>query len=165
MGAMTVTVYKNKSLTHLLVIMVISFIIASILSIYPLSTSIAFFRPMWLIIALIFWLIFQPARVGVWTAFLIGLIADLLTDSVIGQQALCAVLVAFFIKFISSYIKKLSANLVWALAAACLLLYQACLIILHFFTQTVFAPQLLYSAIISIIIWPLWVAAFARYTR
>lgn len=159
------TVYKKKSLLHLYAVMVISFIVASVLSVYPLSTSIVFFRPMWLVIALIFWLIFQPNRVGVWTAFLIGLIADFLTDSAIGQQALCAVLVAFFIKFISGYLKKLSGNLVWVLAAACLLIYQVSLIILHFFNQMVFAPQLLYSVVISILVWPLWVAVFARYTR
>lgn len=157
--------YKKKSSIHLYVIMAISLIIASILSIYPLSTSIAVFRPMWLVIALIFWLIFQPTLVGVWLAFLIGLIADFLTDSRIGQQALCAVLVAFFIKFISGYLKKLSSTSVWLLAGACLVIYQATLIFLHLITQSVFAPQLLYSVVISVLIWPLWVAIFARYTR
>lgn len=157
--------YKRKSLFHLYMMMLLSFVVASILSVYPLAANIAVFRPMWLVIALIFWLIFQPRLVGVWLAFLIGLIADFLTDSRIGQQALCAVLVAFFVKFISGYLKKLSTNSVWLLAAACLLVYQVCLIILHFFTQAIFAPQLLYSVGVSILFWPLWVAVLSRYTR
>lgn len=145
--------------------MVVSFIIASLLSVYPLSAQIALFRPTWLVIALVFWLIFQPTMVGVGTAFAIGLVADFLTDSRLGQQALCAVIVAFLVKFISGYVKQLSSSAVWLLAAGCFLVHQVCLIILYLFTQAVFAPQLLYSVVISVLVWPLWVAAFGRYTR
>lgn len=159
------TDYQKRSLFHLYSIMLLSFIIASVLSVYPLSASIAVFRPMWLIIALIFWLIFQPTLVGVWLAFTVGLVADLLTDSPMGQQAFCAILVAFFIKFISGYLKKLSATSVWLLATACLFIYQISLIFLHLVTQGVFVPQLLYSVLISTLVWHLWVAVLARYTH
>lgn len=156
---------QKKSLLHLYLIMAISLIIASVLSVYPLSASIAVFRPMWLVIALIFWLIFQPTLVGVWLAFAIGFITDCLTDSRLGQQALCAVIVAFFIKWVSGYLKQLSATSVWVLASGCLLLYQVSLIVLQLFTQAIFAPQVLYSALISILVWPLWVSIFSRYTH
>lgn len=157
--------YQKKSLFHLYAVMVLSFIVASVLSVYPLSASVAVFRPMWLVIALIFWLIFQPTLVGVWVAFVVGLIADLLTDSHMGQQAFCAILVAFFIKFISGYLKKLSSTSVWLLATACLVIYQISLIFLNFITQGVFIPQLLYSVLISTLVWHLWVAVLARYTH
>ena len=88
-----------------------------------------------------------------------------LTDSRLGQQALCAVIVAFLVKFISGYVKQLSSSAVWLLAAGCFLVHQVCLIILYLFTQAVFAPQLLYSVVISVLVWPLWVAVFGRYTR
>ena len=142
-----VVVQRKKTKQHLYIVMAISFIIASVLSVYPLSAEIALFRPMWMIMMLIFWLIFQPTLIGMGLAFVVGLFADLLTDSRIGQQALCAVLVAFFIKFVSGYLRQLSSNLVWLL------------------TQGVFAPQLLYTVAVSTLIWPLLVAVMLRYTR
>ena len=155
----------KKSNTHIYLAMAISFVLASVLSIYPLSASIALFRPMWLVMVLVFWLIFQPARMGVILAFFIGLGVDLLTDSRLGQQALCAVIVAFFVKFISGYLKQLSLGLVWLLASACLLLYQISLVILHFFTQAVFVPELFVAVFTSIFVWPLLVAVMIKYTR
>lgn len=155
----------KKSKVHLSIVMAISFLCASICSIYPLMPNIAIFRPMFLVMVLVFWLIFQPALVGVILAFFIGLGIDLLTDSRLGQQALCAVIVAFFAKLISGYVKQLSSGLVWVLASACLLIYQISLIILHFFVQGIFAPQLLISVITSMLIWPLLVAILIKYTH
>lgn len=155
----------KKSKVHLSIVMAISFLCASICSIYPLMPNIAIFRPMFLVMVLVFWLIFQPALVGVILAFFIGLGIDLLTDSRLGQQALCAVIVAFFAKLISGYIKQLSSGLVWLLASACLLIYQISLIILHFFVQGIFAPQLLIGVITSMLIWPLLVAILIKYTH
>lgn len=155
----------KKTTKHIYTVIALSFVVASVLNVYPLSAPLALFRPMWLVIALVFWLIFQPSLVGVGLAFAIGLIADCLTDSRLGQQAFCAVVVAFFIKFMSGYLKQLSSTSVWLLAAACLVLYQSNLIVLHLFTEAVLAPQLLYSVAVSILIWPLWVAVLSRYTN
>ncbi|ELA08978.1 rod shape-determining protein MreD [Moraxella macacae 0408225] len=154
----------KKSSVHLYSVMTFSFVVASIFSVYPLNASIAVFRPMWLVMVLIFWLVFQPTLIGVGLAFFVGLLADLLTDSRLGQQALCAVLVAFFVKFISGYLKQLSSGLVWLLAVACLLLYQSALIFLHFFTQGIFAPQLLFAMLLSVMLWPVLVAVLVKYT-
>ncbi len=60
----------------LLAVIVLSFIVASSLSVYPLSPSMATLRPMVMMMVLIFWLLFQPRYVGVFAAFTIGIIAD-----------------------------------------------------------------------------------------
>ena len=77
----------------LLAVIVLSFIVASSLSVYPLSPSMATLRPMVMMMVLIFWLLFQPRYVGVFAAFTIGIIADLLMDTHLGQQAFAAVVV------------------------------------------------------------------------
>ena len=64
-----VVVQRKKTKQHLYIVMAISFIIASVLSVYPLSAEIALFRPMWMIMMLIFWLIFQPTLIGMGLAF------------------------------------------------------------------------------------------------
>ena len=61
----------------LIAMIIISFVIASSLNVYPLSPSMATLRPMIMIMVLIFWLLFQPRYVGIFTAFTIGLIAEI----------------------------------------------------------------------------------------
>lgn len=156
---------KKKSPLHLYTVMLVSFIVASAVNVYPLLDNLALLRPMALIMVLIFWLIFQPSLIGVGLAFLVGLVADLLLDNKIGLQALCAVGVAFFIKFVSSYLKRLSTASVWLLASACLCMYQLTLVGLNAVITGIFVPQLFISLGISILAWPLLLAILSRYTR
>ena len=57
-------------------VIVLSFIVASSLSVYPLSPNMATLRPMVMVMVLIFWLLFQPRYVGIFSAFTIGLIGN-----------------------------------------------------------------------------------------
>lgn len=57
-------------------------------------------KPLMLALALIYFAMEQPEHVGVGTAFLIGLGADLLSGALLGEQALrCAVLVYLVLRF------------------------------------------------------------------
>jgi rod shape-determining protein MreD len=144
---------------------VLSFILASSLNVYPLSLGTAILRPMVMIMVLIFWLIFQPRHVGLFTAFTIGLIADLLLDTRLGQQAFAAVVMALVIKIASIYIKQLRTLGAWFLACICLLVFQAVLWILQLITQNTFVPQVGVSMLMSMACWPLILLALRRYTH
>lgn len=159
------TVSKKKSPVHIYTVMLISFIMASAVNVYPLLDNLALLRPMAMVMVLIFWLIFQPALTGVWIAFLVGLTVDLLLDNKIGQQALCAVLITFVIKFVSGYVKQLSTALVWVLASVCLCIYQLALVLLNAVLTGVFVPELFLSLGMSILAWPLLLVLLRRYTR
>lgn len=51
--------------------------------------------PDWVALTLVFWCIHQPLRVGMGTAFTLGLVMDVANASVMGQHALAYVLLAF----------------------------------------------------------------------
>lgn len=51
--------------------------------------------PDWLALALAFWCIHQPLKVGMGTGFVFGLVMDVANASVMGQHALAYVLLAF----------------------------------------------------------------------
>lgn len=51
--------------------------------------------PDWVALVLVFWSIHQPLKVGMGTAFLLGLAVDVAHGSVMGQHALAYVLLAF----------------------------------------------------------------------
>lgn len=139
----------------LLLAIILSFVISSSLNVYPLSPNMATLRPMVMIMVLIFWLLFQPRHVGIFTAFTIGLIADLLMDTRLGQQAFAAVVVALIIKITSIYIKELNTASAWLIATLGLVVFQLSLWILQMITQNIFVAQSGLSLLMSIISWPL----------
>ena len=149
----------------LLAVIVLSFIVASSLSVYPLSPSMATLRPMIMIMVLIFWLLFQPRYVGIFSAFTIGLIADLLMDTHLGQQAFSAVVVALVIKATSIYIRQLNTVSAWLVASLGLTVFQVSLWTLQMFIQNVFVAQSALSLLMSIISWPLVLLALRKFAR
>ena len=149
----------------LLIAIVTSFVVASSLNVYPLSPSMATLRPMIMIMVLIFWLLFQPRYVGIFTAFTIGLAADLLMDTHLGQQAFAAVMVALVIKISSIYVRKLNTVNAWLIASLGLLLFQLSLWMLQMFIQNSFVAQSALSLLMSIVSWPLVLLALRKFAR
>ncbi|WP_201556509.1 rod shape-determining protein MreD [Psychrobacter sp. 72-O-c] len=149
----------------LLIAIILSFVVASSLNVYPLSPNMATLRPMALIMVLIFWLLFQPRYVGIFTAFTIGLIADLLMDTRLGQQAFAAVVVALIIKITSIYIRELNTASAWLIATLGLVVFQLILWILQLITQNIFVAQSGLSLLMSIISWPLVLLALHKFVH
>lgn len=149
----------------LIAAIILSFIAASSLNIYPLSPSMASLRPMVLIMVLIFWLLFQPRYVGIFTAFTIGLIADLLMDTHLGQQAFAAVVVALFIKITSIYVRQLNTLNAWLIASLGLIIFQLSLWVLQLAIQNIFVAQFAISLIMSIISWPLVLLVLRKFVH
>jgi len=149
----------------LIVVIVLSFIVASSLNVYPLSPSMATLRPMIMIMVLIYWLLFQPRYVGIFTAFTVGLIADLLMDTHLGQQAFAAVVVALVIKVTSIYVRQLNTISAWLIASLGLVVFQLTLWILQMFIQGVFVAQSSLSLLMSILSWLLVLFALRKFSR
>ncbi len=149
----------------LIAVIIVSIVVASSLNVYPLSPSMATLRPMVMIMVLIFWLLFQPRYVGIFTAFTVGIIADLLMDTHLGQQAFAAVLVAFVIKVTSIYVRQLNTWSAWLLASFSLLIFQLTLWILQMFIQNVFIAQSALSLVMSILSWPLVLLVLRKFAR
>lgn len=76
-------------------VILVSFIIAFLLTIMPLPEWPDRFRPDWLSLVLIYWCMALPGRVGVGTGWLVGLIADAAKGTLLGQQGLALALIAF----------------------------------------------------------------------
>ena len=74
--------------------MVISVALAFILTILPLPEWARVYRPEWLGLVIIFWCLTTPTRFGVFTAWSIGLLEDVLRGAIFGQYALVLAFVA-----------------------------------------------------------------------
>ena len=75
----------------------VSLLLALLLGLMPLPDTLQPFRPYWLALVLAYWLLEAPERVGPGVAFAIGLVADVAFGSLIGEQALRLVVLAFIL--------------------------------------------------------------------
>jgi rod shape-determining protein MreD len=75
----------------------VSLLLALLLGLVPLPEALQPVRPYWLALVLAYWLLEAPERVGPGVAFAIGLVADVAFGSLIGEQALRLVVLAFIL--------------------------------------------------------------------
>lgn len=76
-------------------IIILSFIIALMLTMIPLPAWSQELRPHWVLMVLVYWSMALPARIGVGIAWVLGLLLDVTYDALLGQHALALALVVF----------------------------------------------------------------------
>ena len=74
-----------------------TFMAAFALTLLPLPDYLGPIRPNWLALVLCYWVLETPHRVGLGVAFLVGLAADLVFGTLIGEQALRMSVIAFIV--------------------------------------------------------------------
>jgi rod shape-determining protein MreD len=74
-----------------------TFAVGLLLSISPLPQFMEIFRPLWLALLLAFWALALPHKIGMTTAWLLGLSEDVLYGTLLGQNALILTLITFLV--------------------------------------------------------------------
>ena len=144
---------------------VITFGVALLMMILPLPEWARPFRPQWVSLTLIYWCIALPHRVGVGTGFILGIVLDVLTGTLLGQHALSLSVVAFLSVQLAARIRVFPF---WQQALAVLVL----LVLEHLLTLWVMGasgqipPGLVYWVVplIGALLWP-WVFVTLRDVR
>ncbi|MEM9102102.1 MAG: rod shape-determining protein MreD [Pseudomonadota bacterium] len=77
-------------------IIYMTFIVALALTVFPLSDSFRHFRPDWVMIGVVYWTVATPHRVGVITAWMLGLFVDATQGHLLGLNGLIFACVAAF---------------------------------------------------------------------
>jgi rod shape-determining protein MreD len=71
----------------------LSLLVALVLMILPLPDWAQIYRPNWIALVLIYWSMALPKRVGLWFAFISGIILDASLGTLLGQHTLALVLI------------------------------------------------------------------------
>nr|WP_225444421.1 rod shape-determining protein MreD [Pseudomarimonas arenosa] len=74
-----------------------SLLAAGFLALLPLPDVLLAARPYWLALVLIFWVLEAPSQLGFGRVFLIGVLADVLYGSLLGEQALRLCVILFLV--------------------------------------------------------------------
>ena len=81
--------------SHSIWVIFLSFFIAYLLAIVPFPAWAMNYRPEWVPMVLIYWTMALPYRVGIGSAWVVGLVLDVLEGSTLGVNALALVIVAY----------------------------------------------------------------------
>lgn len=143
----------------------LTFIIGLLLSVAPLPQFMEIFRPLWLALLLAFWALYLPHKIGMATAWVLGIAEDVLYGTLLGQNALILTLVAFLVMSLQQRLRMFP-------------MWQQCLVILVILGLSQLAqlwlsaltgnrqPTLavLLPALVSALLWP-WVSYGLRGLR
>lgn len=137
-------------------IIIVSLIIGSVLVVYPLSYSLAGWRPLVMLLITIFWILLQPTWCGVWFAFTVGLFSDLLLDAPLGMNALSYVILTFSIRYFVRERRVMTFSNTWVIVSFAILAH----LIYTLLVQAIFDMQFSIARhwlplLSSILTWPL----------
>ena len=79
---------------HAYWVILASFFCALILAVVPVPLWLAWGRPEWVALVLIYWVIALPHRVGLITALLLGLMLDVVEGAVFGQNGFALIVIS-----------------------------------------------------------------------
>ncbi|MCL6238088.1 MULTISPECIES: rod shape-determining protein MreD [Acinetobacter] len=135
---------------------IISIILASVLMVYPLSYDLSGWRPLFMMMIMLFWVLCQPTWCGVWFAFATGLFTDLLTDAPFGMNALSFVVIAFVTRFLTRERRILTFGNLWIIAAMAIFAHLLFVWIVQVMGGAQFSFARHWQPIVtSLLIWPI----------
>lgn len=139
-----------------------SLALALLLSVAPLPDFMEVGRPLWPALILTYWVLALPHRVGMTTAWLLGIGVDVLYGTLLGQNALILTLVTFLVL---SLHQRLRMFPMWQQSLVLLVVFGlAQLVQLWLNALTGNRPPTLafvLPALVSALLWP-WVSVFLR---
>lgn len=155
---------RGHTLFQLLVLCLI-FIIAFVLEIMPWAEGFQGMRPTWVVLVLSYWALALPNKVSVGSAFVAGIVWDLILGSILGVHALVLSVAIYFVAKYHLILRNLS---LW-LQSLLMMLFIILIRFAIFFVELVlhsaeFNSQELLGAVLSGVLWP-WVFLLMRQIR
>ena len=145
---------QNKNKDPLLPI-IFSVIAASVLMVYPLSYTSSGWRPLFMLMVTLFWVLGQPTWCGIWFAFGTGLFADLLLDAPLGMNALSFVVITFVARFLTRERRIMTFANLWVISAIAILAHLALIWVMQVMGGIQFPFARHWQPLLSsILLWP-----------
>ncbi len=146
-------------------IILLTFLLALMLTIMPMPITVDAFRPDWVLIIVLYWSMALPTKVNVITAWVLGFILDVLLGSVLGVHAAAMAISVYIAAVNYQKIRNFSLWQQSLIVAVLSALYNLLTFWMeHFLTQVPFLVSYLYPVITSMVVWP-WAFLLLRKVR
>ncbi|WP_296263121.1 rod shape-determining protein MreD [Pseudomonas sp. UBA6562] len=143
----------------------LTFAVGLLLSVSPMPNFLEVFRPMWLAMLVSFWALALPNRVGMTTAFFLGLAEDVLYGTLLGQNALVLTLITFLVLSLQQRMRNFP---MWQQSLVILVIFGIAQLVQLWLSaltgNRLPTLALVWSAFISAVLWP-WLSFALRDVR
>ncbi len=143
----------------------LTFLIGLLLSVWPMPPFMDIFRPLWLALLLSFWTLNLPHRIGMTTAFLLGLAEDVLYGTLLGQNALVLTLITFLVLSLQQRLRMFP---MWQQSLTILVVFGVAQLVQLWLSALTGNRQptlaLIWPAVTSALLWP-WISFGLRGLR
>ncbi len=144
---------------------VLSFVVALMLTALPMPAWAALWRPAWVALVLIYWCMAAPAYTGVVRGWALGLFLDVLAGALLGQHALALAVVAFVAHRFHRQVRVLPIWQQGVSVFGLVFLYQALILwITGIQGMPILAAAYWSSPLVSMLLWP-WIYIVLRDVR
>lgn len=134
---------------------VLIFSIALFLEIIIWPQQLSGLRPSWLVMILIYWSISMPNTVSVGTAFIMGILWDVLLGTVLGVHSLVLSITIYFFARYHLLIRTLSVWFQMLLIMLWVLMIKISIFAIEYLLHGAhFQPQILWGVLFSAMLWP-----------
>ncbi|WP_407312268.1 rod shape-determining protein MreD [Pseudomonas sp. nanlin1] len=143
----------------------LTFAVGLLLSISPMPQFMEILRPLWLGLLMTFWTLALPHKVGMTTAWVLGLAEDVLYGTLLGQNALVLSLITFLVLSLQQRLRMFP---MWQQCLVMLVIFGLAQLVQLWLSALTGNRQptlaLLFPALMSALLWP-WVSYGLRGLR
>ncbi|HLA30249.1 MAG TPA: rod shape-determining protein MreD [Pseudomonas sp.] len=136
--------------------------LALLLSVSSMPRFMEVGRPLWLALFLTFWVLALPHRVGMTTAWGLGILADVLNGSLLGQNALMLTLITFLVLTLHQRLRMFP---MWQQSSVLLVVFGLAQLVQLWLNALSGSrpPTLMFvlPALVSALLWP-WICVILR---
>lgn len=134
---------------------VVSILVAMLFSVMPVAEPLLLWRPDWVLLVVVFWVMHAPSYIGIWMALIIGLLLDVLLATPLAFHGTAILVAAYLATMTKRWGGVLSMRQSTLLILGLVIAARAVQYVLHLFTGL--GGGLVYQLpgiIASTLIWP-----------
>lgn len=146
-------------------IVVCTIIVALVMEISPWASGFQSFRPAWVVMVMLYWILAIPNKVSIGSAFVVGIMWDLVLGSILGVHALVLSVFAYLIALNHLILRNLSLWQQSLLVVAFIFIIRLSIFLIESILHSaVFNWQEIFGALTSGLLWP-WLFLLLRKMR
>jgi len=140
-----------------------TFLGALILTLLPMPEWAVWIRPAWVLLVLVYWNMTYPEQISLGSAWILGIILDVLTGSLLGEHAFALTVASYFVVKMHARLRMFSLLQQGLCVFLLVLLYQMIIYCILGFINALPTTKLYWaSSVISMLLWP-WIVTILRH--